>query len=263
MKEGDIYVSLAEARALSKERWANAALRKDVENRLTGHLLHDFETHPRAVLWRSLPSPDNGFTFFIQAAHWIGLEPFLPSYIQDKFVTVNDEKRGLARLCLTTDDGMKVNVDILDWQKSEGLPIDEIYICSRQALAEFHLGLFDIAGYVVDHRDRSEWFKIRKPAYNYYYYYLQHFIAHGVLFEAVLEGEDARHDEFTRSVIYPNLDRIQSEYGLKPLIVQLYPPNQTPEEDFYWFSYPPHVNDYLVKWALENNLTLKQWRPKQ
>ena len=263
MKEGDIYVSLAEGRALSKERWANQALRNEVENRLAHNLWTELAAHPCAVMWRCLPSPDNGFTFFLQAARWIGLEPFLPSYIQDKFVHLNEEKKGLARLCLTTGDGMKVTADILDWQKSQGAPMDEVRICTGQTLPGFHLGLFDMAGYSVNHRDLSEWWKCRKPAHNYYYYYLQHFIAHGVLFEAVLEGEDARNDEFTQSVIYPNLERIQSEYGVKPLIVQLYPPNQTTEEDFYWFSYPPHVNDYLVKWALENNLTLKPWRPKK
>jgi hypothetical protein len=263
MKESDIYVSLAEARALIKERWANESLRKKVEYRLSGNLIPELAEKPRAVLWRSLPSPDNGFTFFLQAAHWIGLEPFLPSYIQDNFVTVNDEKKGLARLSLTSIDGAKVTADILDWKTNEGLPIDEVRIRSGETLADFHLGLFDMAGYSVETRDLSEWWKRRKPAHNYYYYYLQHFIAHGILFEAVLEGEDARHDEFTNSVIYPNLERIQSEYGLKPLIVQLYPLDQTPEEDFYWFSYPPHVNDYLVKWALENNLPLKPWRPKK
>jgi hypothetical protein len=198
----------------------------------------------------------------LQAARWVGLEQFLPSYIQDKFVHLNDEKKGLARLSLTAA-GLKVTADILDWQTSQGSPMNEVRIRSRETLAEFHLRLFDVAGYSVETRDLSEWFKSRKPACNYYYYLLQHFIAHGVYFEAILEGEDARHDEFTNSVIYPNLERIQSEYGLKPLIVQLYPPDQTPEEDFYWFSYPPHVNDYLVKWALENNLPLKPWRPKK
>ena len=230
---------------------------------MSGHLLPELAVNPCAVLWRSLPSPDNGFTFFLQAAHWIGLKPFLPRYVADKFITVNDEKVGLARLSLTAVDGAKMTADILDWKLSDGLPIEEVRIRSGETLDDFHLGLFDIAGYSVEHRDVSEWFKSRKPACNYYYYMFQHFIAHGVLFEAVLEGEDARHDEFTRSVIYPNLERIQSEYGLKPLIVQLYPPDQTPEEDFYWFSYPPHVNDYLVKWALENNLPLKPWRPKK
>ena len=159
MKESDIYVSLAEARALIKERWANEALRKEVERRLAGHLLPELAVNPRAVLWRSLPSPDNGFTFFLQSASWIGLEPFLPSFIQDKFVTVNDEKKGLARLCLQTEDGKKVSVDILDWQKSQGLPIDEVHICSGQTLSGFHLGLFDVADYYVKQRDLSAYFK--------------------------------------------------------------------------------------------------------
>jgi len=263
MKESDIYVSLAEARALIKERWVNEALRKEVERRLAGHLMPELAENPRAVLWRCLPSPDNGFTFFLQSAKWIGLEPFLPSYIEDKFVHLNDEKKGLARLCLTIADGMRVTADILDWKTSEGLPIDEVRIRSGETLAEFHLRLFDIAGYAVEQRDLSEWLKRQKPSSNYYYYLFQHFIVHGVYFEAILEGEDARHDEFTRSVIYPNLERIQSEYGLKPLIVQLYPPDQTPEEDFYWFSYPPHVNAHLLKYVSDNNLSLKPWRSKK
>lgn len=262
MKESDIYVSLAEARALIKARWADEALRKKVEERLSGHLWPELARQSRAVLWRCLPSPDNGFTFFLQSARWIGCEPFLPSYVEDKFVHMNDEKKGLARLSLTTADGEKVNADILDWQKGQGLPMNEVRICSGETLADFHLGLFDVAGYSVERRDLSGWWKSSKLAHNYYYY-LQHFIAHGVLFEAILEGEDARHDEFTCAVVYPNLERILSEYGLKPLIVQLYPNDQTLEEDFYWWSYPPHVNAYLLDYVQKNNCRIKSWKPKK
>jgi hypothetical protein len=56
----------------------------------------------------------------------------------------------------------------------------------------------------------------------------------------------------------PNLERVEREFGMKPLVVRLYPPDQTEDEDFYWFSYPPHVNAYLVKWAQENKLPFKK-----
>lgn len=215
---------------------------------------------PRGVLCRCLPSPDNGFTFFHQASNWLGLSPFLPEYNRDKFVHLNSEKHGLARLRLTLTDGTRATCDILDWQATQGKRLSEVVLKNGDLLTTFHHSLFDVAGYSVKRRDSSDWFQDRLPPSNYYYHYLCHFLVHGVAFEAFFENEDPNEDQFTRDVIYPNIERIEKQFGVRPLIVQLYPPNQTSLEDFYWWSYPPHVNEYLVKWVIENNLPTKPWR---
>lgn len=104
----------------------------------------------------------------------------------------------------------------------------------------------------------SEWWISLKPATYYYYYYLSHFIAHGVLFDVFEDEEGTRENVFTQEVILPNIERVTREFGIKPLIVRHYPPDQTDEESFYWYSYPPHVNAWLVQWAQENNLPFKK-----
>lgn len=255
-----IHTPLEIAREKIQERWTNLALRTEVERTLGQHFWQEMLRCPRGVMWRCLPSPDNGFTFFYQASHWLGIKPLLPEYTGDKFVHFNSEKHGLARLRLTLPDGTLATCDILDWQSAHGKALSEVILKTGETLADFHHGLFSVAGFVIERAELSEWFSSRRPPLNYYFYYLSHFIAHGVLFEAVFEGEDPRDDQFTHEIIYPNLERIEREFGLKPLIVQLYPPDQRPEEDFYWWSYPPHVNEYLVKWVMENKLPLKPWR---
>ncbi len=253
----NLYYSLGEAREEIKHRWSNKALRQSVENALGQHLWPELRKQPHGVLWRCLPSPDNGFTFFVQASQWMGLKPFMPEYIEDKFVHLNAEKKCLGRLCLTMPDGEKATCDILDWQASQGKPMTEVTLKTGEGLVTFHHRLFDIAGYTTVRRDLSDWWISRKPAPNYYYY-LAHFLAHGVLFEVFPYGDDSRYAAFTREVVQPNIERIEREFGIKPIIVCHYPPDQTDEEEFYWYFYPPHVNAWLVKWAIENNLLFKQ-----
>ncbi len=243
-------------------RQVNSPLRAEIERTLKENFWPEMLQAPRGVMVRSLPSPDNGFAFFHQASHWLGLIPLLPEYNQDKFVPLNSEKHGLARLRLTLPDGTCATCDILDWQAGQGKRLSEVILKTGETLTDFHHRLFNVAGYMVERRDISDWFHGRSPPANYYFYYLSHFLVHGVVFEAIFENEDSREDQFTHEVIYPNIERIEKQFGLRPLIVQLYPPNQTQEEDFYWWSYPPHVNEYLVKWAMENNLPIKPWRAK-
>ena len=257
-----IFTPLELARQEIQLRRANVELRLEIERSLGPNMWSEMLEQPRGVLFRCLPSPDNGFTYFYQASNWLGLTPFPPEYTRDKFVPLNSEKHGLARLRLTLPDGTRATCDILNWKSEEGKRLSEVVLKSGETLASFHHRLFDVAGYVVELRDLSDWFSSRSPPANFYFYYLSHFLVHGVLFEAIFEDEDPNEDRFTHEVIYPNIERIEKEFGLRPLIVQLYPPDQTSEEDFYWWSYPPQVNEYLVKWARENNLVLKPWKAK-
>ena len=45
-----------------------------------------------------------------------------------------------------------------------------------------------------------------------------------------------------------------------PMAVRLYPDpdGQSEEEDFYWWCYPPHINEYLTQYAHDNNLPVKK-----
>lgn len=249
------------AREEIQRRQADASLRNEVEHVLGHHFWPEMR-QPRGVLFRCLPSPDNGYMYFQHATHWLGLTPFLPEYNHDKFVHINAEKKGLARLRLTLPDGTRVICDIVKWNTEQGKPLSDVIVTSGDTLAEFHHRLFDVAGMTTERREMSDYFKRLCPPANYYFYYMSHFVAHGVVFEAIFEEEDPREDRFTHEVIYPSIERIEKTFGVRPLIVQLYPPNQTPDEDFYWWSYPPQINDYLVKWVSENKVPIKPWHPK-
>ena len=66
-----VYYSLDEARAELAERWANIELRRAIEAEAGKWLLPEFIECPRAILFRQLLSPENGFTFFHQCARYI------------------------------------------------------------------------------------------------------------------------------------------------------------------------------------------------
>ncbi|NVN91194.1 MAG: hypothetical protein HXX11_11405 [Desulfuromonadales bacterium] len=256
----DVHSSLNEARTEIHRRWNDAALKRSVEEMLGVHLWPEMKGQPRGVLWRCLPSPDNGFTFFVQASQWMGLKAFLPEYIEDMFVHFNAEKKSLGRLSLSMPDGTMVTCDIVDFHASQGKPMTEVVLKTGESLVGFHHRLLDRSGYPVMRRDLSDWWISLKPARNYYHYYLAHFIAHGVLFDVFEQEEDHRENVFLQEVVLPNIEKVEREFGKKPLIVRHYPPEQTEEENFYWFSYPPHVNTWLVQWAQENNLAFKKVR---
>jgi len=115
--------------------------------------------------------------------------------------------------------------------------------------------LLKIAGYNVDIEDGTPWLREAGKKIDYYKHLL-HFVAHGVLFECYPdEDEDEREGVFTRNVVIPAMEKIEKNYGLKPLIITMYPENQNEEEDFFWWSYPPNVNDYLVDYARKNKLS--------
>jgi len=179
-------------------------------------------------------------------------------YHSDIFVHINEEKKGLGRLRLTLEDGTKATVDILDFHAAEKKSLKGIKIKNGESLICFHHNLFRDSGYNVKFHENSKWFHGLGKASDYYYFLFLHFIAHGVLFELFsLDDREKCEAKFFEDIVAPNIERIQSEYGLKPMIVRSYPEKQTDEEDFYWWCYPPHVNDYLVRYAREHSFTFK------
>jgi len=214
---------------------------------------------PHAVMWKYVMSPDHGFTFFLQEAAYVDAQPLTFEYVGDVFLTLNEEKKGLGRLRVTLPDGTKGLIDIMEFTPNQKKKFSEILIKTGTSLVDFHHNLLDISGYKTQLRDNTDWsHAIGKPI-DYYYPYLAHFIAHGVLFESyVTDGSDEREVAFTRDVVIPTIDRLEEEYGFRPLIMRAFPENQEDHEDFYWWSYPPHVNSYILKFAEENGLEIQR-----
>ena len=251
----NIYVSLDVARAALEERRKDSALLKRIETLVGADFIPEFKTGPKGVLWKYLLSPDNGFSFFLHQCAYVKVAPLVLEYLGDMFITINEEKKGLGRLRLTLPDGSRQVIDIMDFPPNQRKRMDEVMLKTGESLADLHHRLLSISGYQTGLRDQTGWaHAIGRPA-DYYDKYLAHFIAHGVLFESYLTDDpDEREVAFTREVVAPAMDRLEKEFGLRPLIVRLFPEQQDEDEDFYWWSYPPHVNEYLLSYVDEHGL---------
>lgn len=248
MNDNNIYFSLDGAREEIKKRWNNLELRKAVEEELGDKFMPSFKEKPRGCTFRQVCSPDNGFTFFYQMAKYIWVEPLVLEYHDDIFVHFNEEKKGLGRLRVSLADGSKTTVDIMNFHENEKKKLGECILKNGEKLIDFHRNLFKVAGYDVEILENSEWFHNIGKAKDYYYYFLLHFVTHGILFETFsMEEREKGEAEFVNDIIISNTERIKDKFGIKPIVVRSYPENQTDEEDFYWWSYPPNINDYLIK----------------
>lgn len=258
MKYSDIYTSIEDARRELKKRQEDKDLCSKIESKLGTLMWSDFKDKPRGVLWRFVLSPDNGFTYFFQRAKYVGTDPLVFEYINDMFVSLNEEKKGLGRLRLISEQGKLVTADIIDFHKNQKKPFSEVLTKSGEKLTDFHKNLVAKSGYNVELRDISSWCHSLGKPIDYYVPFLMHFLAHGVLFEFYLmdDEEDEREILFTKEVVLPAIEKIKEEFGIKPLIVQLYPEHQSEEEDFYWWSYPPHLNDILLEYTKKNNIDI-------
>lgn len=252
----DIYSSLDEARFELARRWQTKELRSEIEKELGRLFLPECRHQPRAFLFWQLLTPGNGFVFFVQAARYVGGLPFVAECLGDTFTRSNKEKQGWGRL-RAIDGQRKVMIDLLSFQSNNKKKINEVVTYTGESMVDFHHQLLDVNGYRIEHRDLTDWLNAIGTPADYYYPYLLHFITHGVLFENFQTDEDESENRFTQAVVLPALQKVEERFGLKPLIVRLYPENQTDEEDFYWWCYPPRVNDYLVSYAKEHNLPLR------
>ncbi|MDP1884519.1 MAG: hypothetical protein Q8L10_04065 [Candidatus Moranbacteria bacterium] len=253
-----IYVSLDEARDELKKRWEDVELRKRIEEELGDKFFFAFQKFPRVVLNRQVVSPDNGFMFFYQCAKYIGENPLVWEGLEDMFVSFNEEKKGLGRLRVTLEDGTKSTVDIMNFHENEKKKLSKCILKNGEILIDFHHDLCKLSGYNIEICDNTAWKRGMRDVSEYYHYTMLHFIAHGVLFENFFDEGGTSEDEFTHEVVYPAIKKIEEDFGVKPLIVRLYPENQTDEEDFYWWSYPPYINNYIVDYAKKNNMNFKK-----
>ena len=258
MEKDNIYLSLDEARKELQKRWNNVELRKKIEEELETNFIDCFKFEPRGVLWRSLPSPDNGFTFFYQMAKYVNSNPILLEYLGDKFVSINEEKKGLCELSIELENGDRKKIDAVDINSFEGRKLSEMLMKNGEKLVDFHHNLFREADYLVEFKDITDWCHSIGKASDYYYPYLLHFVAHGILFEFFLFEEDERENYFTNNIIFPAIEKIEKKFGLKPMVVRLYPKDQTDDEDFYWWSYPSDLNKHLLNYAKEHDFPLRE-----
>lgn len=258
MNSKNIYINLDEVRNEIIKRWHNLDLKEKIEKELGLNFWSEFKQNPRGLLWRNLTSPDNGFTFFLQCSNYINVEPLAFEFLGDVYLSINEEKKGMGRLHIELEDGKKAIINIMDLHRWNKKIFSNIIIKSDELLIDFHHNLLRMSGYKIEVKDKTDWIKKIGGVADWYYFYFLHFVAHGVLFESY-EINDARENKFFREIVEPSFDKIEQKFGLKPLIVRLYPDYQgNEEEDFYWWSYSPHINDCIINYAKKHNLFF-QW----
>ncbi|MBP6060564.1 MAG: hypothetical protein KA515_00990 [Candidatus Pacebacteria bacterium] len=258
--KNNIYFTLDEAREEIKKRWSDETLKKKVEEYLSNNFIPGIQKNePRAVFIRTIISPDNGYDFFFLNANYLGLKPLYSEYTDDLFVGLSEEKLGLARLHLIWEDGKKKLVDIVDFKNYHGKQIPDVKVVTGENLVDFHHNLLKFSQYPIGEiTNVSKYFKSYGKPKDYYPYYLANFICHGVLFEN-FETDPSTHEyKFTNDVALSVIDLLEKQFGVKPIIVKLYPDNQTEEEDFFWWCYNSSINNFLINYVKKNNCIIKK-----
>lgn len=266
MEADCIYITLDEAREELARRWQDSELKAKIEAELGQHFIPHFKDNPRGVLDQCLVTPGNGFTFFLQCSHYVKCVPLATEYLDDTFISFNEEKAGLGRLRAYLQDGSKVLIDLIDFSLHEKRKFNEVITKSGERLVDFHHNLLTFSKYNIEIENLTDWYRSFGKATDYYYWYLLHFVAHGVVFENFVMEEDEESESetvFTHKVVLPAIASIEQKYGLKPLNVRLYPKQQSDEEDFYWWCYPPYVNKYIIDYAQRHQLPIRQWRKRR
>lgn len=251
------YFSLDDARAELAKRWNNVELRKAIETELGDLFWPEYRDRPRAHYGMQLISPDNSIMFYFYVSHYVGAVPFAGEFLGDTFSRLNRDKHGWGRL-RATDGNRKLLIDLISFSASHKKKIADVITRSGEKLVDFHHRLFDITGHQIERRDLTAWHHaIGKPA-DYYYPFLLHFVAHGVWFENPLTADEAENS-FANAFIRPAMEKIEERFGFRPMIVRRLPneETQTEEEDFYWWCYPPKVNDYIVLYGKEHKLPMR------
>ncbi len=182
------------------------------------------------MLVRYIMSPTFEYSYFLDLCRDIRIDPLFLEFSSDKFVARNQEKYSLCRLSFfSTDDvgGKRVEsrMRIVDFNKYEGKPLNEVRTIRGEKLVDFHHRLLErsgeyIPGSVVDF---STWFRksTTKSKEYYYLYYLALFLAHGILFENFLQNK--AEISFTMGKVVPAFHKLVELFGIRPLIVPLAP----------------------------------------
>ena len=230
----ELYTPLEEAVAELHRRRADKALCRAVEDNRRHHPPTFLKCEPMAVLWRNVITPGLEFSRFMALARESGLRPLCLEYTRDKFAPQNPDKHmyGMMRFRLPGGDR---RLKVVDFCTMAGLPLDEVRCKSDQAIVDFHHQLLERVSPGRVPVDISTWFREAAREQLYYLEYLSLFITSGILFENFFL-DDPEERRFAEERMFPSLARVVEIYGVKPLIVRLFTPEE--EREPWLWHYP-------------------------
>jgi hypothetical protein len=241
----EIYTPLSVAKKEIWKRWNDPVLRKKVEDFLGGEVPRVLKRSPRAVLARHVASPNNEFMRYLDLSKIIGLEPKCLEYFEDKFRAENQDKYYLGKLFFCNGVGKKWGertsiVKAINFDASEGKQLTRVKTLWGEDFIKFHHRLLSqiLDNYKSIIVDESVWIKNNgKIPSAFYENFLSLFICFGVLFEDYLENKNEK--EFTTKIVIPAFSKMYKKFGVKPLIVKIYPSEN--ENDLFWRHYPAKI----------------------
>lgn len=221
----ELYTPLEEAVTELHRRRSDKTLCRAVEDNRRQHPPTFLKQEPAAVLWRNVITPGLEFSRFMVLARQTGLRPLCLEYIHDKFAPQNPDKRMLGMMHFGLH-GNPHPFRIVDFNTMSGLALDEVRCKNGQLLIDFHHQILKRVSPETQPVDTSSWFRAASRQNLYYLDYLSLFVTSAILFE-IFFLDDAEERRFAEEHVFPAMVRVVETYGVKPLIVRLF----TPEEE--------------------------------
>jgi hypothetical protein len=225
-----------------------AGVLKYLENDIPDHFNN--LDNPIVYLSRHIASPNFETLKFLDETKHLDLPVVIGEDITDKFVSINDVKKKLAKLSVEigqdkNEEPMYQNHTVIDFNSENGKPLNQVSTLSGDKLVNLHKELFTLVNTrKVLIADESEWVTRHNqgPFIQYYEKFLALFIWHGVMYE-FFAVEDV---QFVNEILKPAFENTTSRFGVTPLIVPLLTADEEFERD--WLGYPmeylPIINKY-------------------
>lgn len=245
----NFYTPLLEAEKEIRRRWNDKELKKKVEKFLGGDVPEVFSDNPKAVLFRYIATPDFEYIRALKLARVLGLKLVYLEFLNDKFCTINLDKRTLGRMHFFRGKNHKGDCivskkNVFDLATNDGKPFKKIKTFSGENLVDFHYHLFEPYFKETETYDISKFAKKNgKNAKATYPFFLALFTCFGILFEAYDVAKSKEERKFFREVVGPAFEKIKKEIGVKPLIVRLY--ENGDENNIFWCCYPEFLKKAL------------------
>ncbi len=241
----ELYTPLSAIKDELRRRGEDTVLQEKVASLFSEYPLNVFEGAPKAVLSRSIMTPNKEFQYYTDVVDNMGLEKMLFEY-DGKFVAKNSEKYHLCRLCFVDPDTQQsATYKIVNFNEWQGKKMHSILTTSGKNLLDIHRSLLEseYPHASKDVIDITNWFNaVRSSDEGYYFYYLSLFMTNCVLFENFLINEKDER-EFFETKVYPSLQKVVEFFGVKPLIVPLLPISN--EGNDAWLYYDARLKNLL------------------
>ena len=238
----DFFISCTDAVDEMRRRWSDEDLKTKVHMYLNDDLPESLIHGSRSILFRNICIPGSETKRFLELSQNMSLSPINLEYLADKFCTRNADKLQYGRLDVCekmnkNNEPIIRSTRIIDFIANDNKKLSDIMTVWGQPVTDFFHGSFESMNIVrPEIYDLSEWLmRNGHRASEYYKRFFALCIAHGVLCDNFgADGGD--EDDFFYEVVRPAFDHVTQEFGMKPLIVQIFLNEEIERCDQWYFD---------------------------